>query len=41
MVKYSALLIEMKLAEEIGVKHLETHSDSKLIVNQLRGEYEV
>jgi len=30
-----------KLAEEIGVKNLEAYSDSKLIVNQARGEYEV
>ena len=31
----------MQLAEEIGVKHLEAYGDSKLIVNQVRGEYEV
>ena len=31
----------MQLAEEIGVKNLEAYSDSKLIVNQVRGEYEV
>jgi len=39
--EYSALLIRMQLAEEIGVKHLEAYGDSKLIVNQVRGEYEV
>jgi len=33
--------IEMQLAEEIGVKHFEAYGDSKLIVNQVRGEYEV
>jgi len=39
--KYNALLIGMQLAKEIGVKHLEAYRDSKLIVNQVRGEYEV
>ena len=31
----------MQLAEEIGVKNLEAYVDSKLIINQVRGEYEV
>jgi len=31
----------MQLAEEIGVKNLEAYDDSKLIVNQVRGEYKV
>jgi len=31
----------MQLAEEIGVKNLEAYGDSKLIVNQVHGEYEV
>ena len=31
----------MQLADEIGVKNLEAYGDSKLIVNQVRGEYEV
>ena len=39
--KYKALLIGMQLAQEIGVKHLEAYGDSKLIINQVRGEYEV
>jgi len=39
--EYNALLIEMQLVEEIGVKHLKAHSDSKLIVNQVHEEYEV
>jgi len=39
--EYNALLIKMQLAEEIGVKHLEAHGDSKLIVNQVHEEYEV
>jgi len=39
--EYNTLLIRMQLAEEIGVKNLEVYDDSKLIVNQVRGEYEV
>jgi len=39
--EYNALLIEMQLAEEIGIKNLEAYGDSKLIINQIRGEYEV
>ena len=39
--KYNTLLIGMKIADEIGVKNLETYGDSMLIVNQVRGEYEV
>ena len=31
----------MQLADEIGVKNLEAYGDSKLIVNQVRGEYDV
>jgi len=34
-------LIGLQIAEEIGVKNLEACSDSELIVNQVRGEYEV
>ena len=32
---------QSQIADEIGVKNLEANSDSKLIVNQVRGEYEV
>ena len=39
--KYNTLLIRMQLAEEIGVKNLEAYSDSKLIINQVRREYEI
>ena len=31
----------MQIAEEFGVKNLEAYGDSKLIVNQESGEYEV
>jgi len=39
--EYNALLIGMQFADEIGVKNLEAYGDLKLIVNQVRGEYEV
>ena len=39
--EYNALLIGMQIADEIGVKNLEPYGDSKLIVNQVRGKYEV
>jgi len=39
--EYNTLLIRMQLAEDIGIKHLETYDDSKLIINQVRGDYEV
>ena len=39
--EYNALLIGMQLAKEIGVKHLDAYGNSKLIVNQVHGEYEV
>ena len=31
----------MQIADEIGVKNLEAYGDSKLIINQVRGDYEV
>jgi len=34
-------LIGIQITNEIGVKNLEAYGDSKLIVNQARGEYEV
>jgi len=39
--EYNTLLIGIQLAKEIGVKNLKAYIDSKLIVNQLRREYEV
>jgi len=39
--EYNALLIRMRIADEIGIKNLEVYGDSKLIINQVRGEYEV
>jgi len=39
--EYNALLIGLQLAHEMGVRYLETYGDSKLIINQVKGEYEV
>ena len=39
--EYNALLVRMQIANEIGVKNLKAYGDSKLIVNQFCGEYEV
>jgi len=39
--EYNALLIGLQLAHEMGVRYLEAYGDSKLIVNQVKGEYEV
>jgi len=39
--KYNALLIGLQLTHEIGVRYLEAYGDSKLIVNQVNGEYQV
>src|SRR3954471_16805302 len=39
--EYNALLIGLQLAHQLGVRNLHAYGDSELIVNQLRGEYEV
>ena len=39
--EYIALFIGLQLAHEIGVGYLEAYGDSKLIVNQVKGEYEI
>ena len=39
--EYNALLIGLHLAHEMGIRYLEAYGDSKLIVNQVKGEYEV
>jgi len=41
VVEYNALLLGTQIIDEVGIKNLEVYSDSKLIVNQVRGEYEV
>ena len=37
----TALLIGLQLAHEMGVHYLKAYGDSKLIINQVKGEYEV
>jgi len=39
--EYNALLIGLQLAYEMGVRYLKAYGDSKLIINQVKGEYEV
>src|SRR2546430_10702275 len=39
--EYNALLIGLHLPHRLGVRKLQAYGDSELIVNQLRGEYEV
>jgi len=39
--EYNALLVGLQLAHEMGVRYLEAYGDSKLIINQIKGEYEV
>src|SRR3954471_3902431 len=39
--EYTALLMRVELAHQLGTKTLQAYGDSELIVNQLRGEYEV
>src|SRR4051812_48555718 len=39
--EYNALLIGLLLAHQLGVRNLQAYGDSELIINQLRGEYEV
>ena len=39
--EYNTLLVGLQLAHEIGVRYLEAYGDSKLIINQVKGEYEV
>ena len=41
MTEYNALLIGLQLAHEMGVRYLEAYGDSKLIISQVKGEYEV
>ena len=39
--EYNALLISHQLAQQVRVQYLEVYNDSKLIVNQVKGEYKV
>ena len=39
--EYNVKLIGLQLAHEMGVRYLEVYGDTKLIVNHVKGEYEV
>ena len=39
MAEYNAL--RLQISHEMGVRYLEAYGDSKLIINQVKGEYEV
>ena len=39
--EYAALLLALEQAKAMGVKDLEVHSDSELLVRQLQGRYQV
>lgn len=41
MVEYNALIIGLKIAEALGVKYLESYGNSKLVITQIKGEYEI
>jgi len=41
MAEYNTLLIGLQLAHELRVRYLEAYGDSNLIINQVKGEYEV
>jgi len=41
MAEYNALLIGLQLTQQMEVKYLEAYGDSKLIINQIKGEYKV
>ncbi|KAL0412175.1 UNVERIFIED_CONTAM: Ribonuclease HI [Sesamum latifolium] len=38
--KYEALVLGMRMAQDVGAQHLLAYSDSQLIVKQVNGEYE-
>lgn len=41
MAEYNAVLIALHIAQQLGIQHLESYCNSKLIINQVWGEYEV
>ncbi|XP_074293723.1 uncharacterized protein LOC141620863 [Silene latifolia] len=41
MAEYQALILGLQMAIEIGVRDMDINGDSKLVVNQVLGEYEV
>ena len=39
--EYNALPVGLQLAQQMGVQYLEAYGDFKLIINQIKGEYDV
>ena len=39
--EYNALLVGLQLARQMRVQYLKAYGDSKLIINQIKGEYEI
>jgi len=39
--EYNALITSLQLAQQMGLKYLKAYGDTKLIINQIKGEYEV
>ncbi|GJW70018.1 reverse transcriptase domain-containing protein [Tanacetum coccineum] len=37
--EYKALIVDLRIAEQMGVKNLQAHVDSRLIANQVNGSY--
>ncbi|GKD60239.1 reverse transcriptase domain-containing protein [Tanacetum coccineum] len=37
--EYAALIAGLRIREQMGVKNLQTHVDSRLVVNQINGSY--
>ena len=39
--KYKALLVELRVVSDLGVKEVKVYLDSRLVVNQVQGSFEV
>ena len=39
--EYNILIINLQLTQQMGVRYLKAYGDSKLIINQVKGEYEI
>ena len=38
--EYEALIARLRLAKEMGLQQLRVYSDSQLVINQVRGDYQ-
>lgn len=39
--EYKSLVIGLEIAKELGIKNLKVYTDSQLVANQVKGNYEV